>query len=186
MAQPRPPSRPDQAVAFSSARVPERGTAVDLLFRRHYVDLVRLAYCVLGERGAAEDAVQDAFVSLHANWARLEDPGAALGYLRSAVLNRCRSRVRDLVRERAPRPWRADRLTQDSSEEEAVRSDEAGQLAAAVRTLPTRQRQAVICRYYLELDERETATLLGIGTGSVKRHTHRAVKALGTRLEVAP
>jgi len=159
---------------------------VDRLFRLHYAELLRLGYCLLGERDAAEDAVQDAFVSLHAHWGRLEDHGAALAYLRSAVLNRCRSRVRDLVRARAPRPWRADRVVEPSSEDHAVRDDEAVRLGAAVRTLPTRQRQVVICRYYLELSERETASLLEISTGTVKRHAHRAVQALATRLEVAP
>ncbi len=168
-----------------TADVPGRDLAVDLLFRWHYAELLRLGYCILGDRGGAEDAVQDAFVSLHANWRRLKDPEAALAYLRSAVLNRCRSRVRDLVRERAPRPWRGDREAEPSSEDHAVRDDEADRLAAAVRSLPRRQSQVVFCRYYLQLSEQETATLLEIGTGSVKRHAHRAVQALSTRLEVA-
>jgi RNA polymerase sigma factor (sigma-70 family) len=173
------------AADVPAAEVPARGQAVELLFRRHYTEMLRLAYCLLGERDAAEDAVQDAFASLHAHWGRLHDPEAALAYLRSSVLNRCRSRIRDLVRERAPRAWRADQVLEPSSEEHAVRVDEADRLAAAVRKLPMRQRQVVLCRYYLELSERETASLLEIGTGSVKRHAHRAVQALATRLEAA-
>jgi RNA polymerase sigma-70 factor (sigma-E family) len=164
---------------------PGRDQAVDLLFRWHYAELLRLAYCLLGERDAAEDAVQDAFVSLHAHWSRLQDPDAALSYLRSSVVNRCRSRIRGLVRERTPRPWRGDRGDEPSSEEHALREDETDRLAAAVRRLPTRQRQVVVCRYYLELSERETATMLEIGIGSVKRHAHRAVQSLATHLEVA-
>lgn len=164
---------------------PARGQAVDLLFRWHYAELLRLAYCLLGERAAAEDAVQDAFVSLHRHWGRLQDPEAALSYLRTSVVNRCRSRIRDLVRERAPRAWRADRVLEPSSEDHAVRGDETDRLAAAVRRLPTRQREVVVCRYYLELTERETATLLEIGIGSVKRHAHRAMQALATHLEPA-
>ncbi|RYP83726.1 hypothetical protein EKO23_18165 [Nocardioides guangzhouensis] len=67
---------------------------VDVLFRRHYAALLRLGVVMLGSREAAEDAVQDAFVSLHRQWSSLRDPEAAEAYLRSAVLNRCRSWVR--------------------------------------------------------------------------------------------
>src|SRR5215217_9753686 len=81
-----------------------RSELVDVLFRRHYAALLRLAVVMVGDRGAAEDAVQDAFVSLHRNWSTLRDAQAAEGYLRSAVLNRCRSWVRRQVTQRAPRP----------------------------------------------------------------------------------
>ena len=51
-------------------------TAVDLLFRHHYPSLLRTAYALLGTREGAEDAVQDAFVSLYRHWTRLRDSGA--------------------------------------------------------------------------------------------------------------
>ena len=47
---------------LGSAETPE--TAVDILFRHHYPSLLRTAYALLGTREGAEDAVQDAFVSL--------------------------------------------------------------------------------------------------------------------------
>ena len=53
---------------------------------------------------------------------------------------------------------------------------------AAVQTLPTRQREVVVCRYYLELTEAETAAMLDIGLGSVKRHAHRGLARLQDRL----
>ena len=61
---------------------------------------------------------------------------------------------------------------------------ERSRLAGAVGRLPRRQREVVVCRYYLELSVAETAELLGIGPGSVKRHAHRAIEALTTRLGV--
>ena len=76
------------------AMEPTRDELVDLLFRRHYAALLRLAVVMVGNREAAEDAVQDAFVALHRNWRSLRDAEAAEAYLRSAVLNRCRSWVR--------------------------------------------------------------------------------------------
>ena len=68
--------------------------AVTALYRDHAVSLIRLAYLMLGDRAAAEDAVQDAFCGLYRHWDRLDDPGRALGYVRTSVLNGCRSALR--------------------------------------------------------------------------------------------
>jgi RNA polymerase sigma-70 factor (sigma-E family) len=166
---------------------PSRDEAIDVLFRRHYPDLLRLAYCLLGERSQAEDAVQDAFVSLYSHWIGLRDPAAAPDYLRSAVINRCRSRVRALVRERTGRRLQiVVDVAQASSEDAAVARAEGSRLARLVQRLPRRQREVVVCRYYLELSVAETAELLGIAVGSVKRHAHRAIATLTDRLEVTP
>lgn len=73
---------------------------VEVLFRRHYPSLLRMASALLGTREGAEDAVQDPFVSLYRHWRRLRDPEAAEAYLRVAVLNRCRSQIRTRVRDR--------------------------------------------------------------------------------------
>src|SRR3954453_11028522 len=83
---------------------PSREVVVEVLFRRHYAELLRLAVVMLGSREPAEDAVQEAFVALHRNWRSLRVPEAAAAYLRSAVLNRCRSWVRRQVSQRAARP----------------------------------------------------------------------------------
>jgi DNA-directed RNA polymerase specialized sigma24 family protein len=68
--------------------------AVTALYQDHAMSLIRLAYLMLGDRAAAEDAVQDAFCGLYRHWDRLDDPGRALGYVRTAVLNGCRSALR--------------------------------------------------------------------------------------------
>jgi RNA polymerase sigma factor (sigma-70 family) len=60
--------------------------------------------------------------------------------------------------------------------------EDARRLAAAVQALSTRQREVVVCRYYLELTEAETAAMLDIGLGSVKRHAHRGLARLQDRL----
>ena len=60
--------------------------------------------------------------------------------------------------------------------------DDSYRLAAAVQALSARQRQVVVCRYYLELTELETAAMLDIGLGSVKRHAHRGLARLQSRL----
>ena len=162
------------------AVVPDDALAV--LFHRQYLPLVRLAACLMGDRDSAEDVVQDAFLSLQRHTSTLRDASAAEAYLRSAVVNGSRSQVRRLVRERLRR--RPAAVPSASSEETAVERDEHARVLEAVQGLPARQREVVVCRYYLELSEAETASLLEISTGSVKRHAHRAVRAVQTRVEV--
>ncbi|KJK10186.1 hypothetical protein UB45_19990 [Terrabacter sp. 28] len=156
------------------------------LFRSHCVELVRLAYCLLGDRERAEDAVQEVYLSLFRHWPP-RDEASALAYLRAGVINRCRSDQRRLYSARRGQPLLqlsavgaqagADAAT------DVVARDEASRLADQVRGLPRRQREVITCRYYLQLTERETAELLEIGVGSVKRHAHRGLVTLQARLE---
>ncbi len=173
--------------AFSSREVvePSRAELVDLLFRRHYAGLLRLGVVMLGSREAAEDAVQDAFVALHRHWSSLREVEDAEAYLRSAVLNRCRSWVRRQVVQRSPRPLMLVREQVESPEDTTVSRDEAGSLVAQLRSLARRQREVLACRYVLELSVAETAQLLQISEGSVKTHAHRGLQVLQQRMEVA-
>jgi RNA polymerase sigma-70 factor (sigma-E family) len=184
-------SVPEEVLSMAEERATGRRDAelvrselVDVLFRRHYAALLRLAVVMVGDRGAAEDAVQDAFVSLHRNWSTMRDAQAAEGYLRSAVLNRCRSWVRRQVTQRAPRPLLLLRDRTESPETATVGREEVGSLVTAMRTLPRRQREVLACRYVMELSVAETADLLDISEGSVKTHTHRGLQALQQRIEV--
>ncbi len=163
-----------------------RDELVDVLFRRHYHSLLRLAMVMVGDREAAEDAVQEAFVSLHRNWRKLKDPDAAEAYVRSAVLNRCRSWVRRQAVQRAKKPLLVVRAEPEvGPEDTAVEHEQVGFLVAAMRKLARRQREVLACRYVLELSVAETAVLLDISEGSVKVHTHRGLQALQQRMEVA-
>jgi RNA polymerase sigma factor (sigma-70 family) len=162
-----------------------RSELVDVLFRRHYTTLLRLGVVMVGSREAAEDAVQEAFAALHRNQRALRDRGAAEAYLRSAVLNSCRSWVRRQATQRAARPLMLVREHHESPEDTIVDRDEVGSLVAVMRTLARRQREVLACRYVLELSVAETAELLDISEGSVKTHTHRGLQALQQRIEVA-
>ena len=162
-----------------------RDELVDALFRRHYAPLLRLAVVMVGNREAAEDAVQDAFAALHGNWRSLRDSGNPEAYLRSAVLNCCRSWVRRQATRRAVRPLMLVREHHESAEDTIVDRDEVGSLVAVMRTLARRQREVLACRFVLELSIAETAQVLEITEGSVKTHTHRGLKSLQQRVEVA-
>ncbi len=65
--------------------------AVTDLFRDHHLELVRLALVMVGDQATAEDVVQDAFERLHRGWRGLRQPSSSLAYVRSSVLNGCRS-----------------------------------------------------------------------------------------------
>lgn len=158
---------------------------VDALFRQHYLALLRLAVVMTGSREAAEDAVQDAFAALYRNWRSLRDGGDAETYLRSAVLNRCRSWVRRQVTQKAARPLMLVSGEHESPEDTIVSRDEVGSLVAVMRTLARRQREVLACRLVLEMSIAETAALLNLSEGSVKTHAHRGLKALQQRIEVA-
>jgi RNA polymerase sigma-70 factor (sigma-E family) len=159
----------------------ERDAALVHLFHTEYRSLVRLACLLLDERAIGEEIAQEAFVRLHRSWSRLRDGTAAPAYLRSTVLNIARSRLRRrlIARRRAAPGERHD----VSAEARALISEDQREVLAALRTLPRRQRECLVLRYYLDLSETEIAATLGISTGSVKSHSHRGLKALARKLE---
>lgn len=164
-----------------SAPSPATG-AVEALFVGHYRSLVRLAGLLLGDRQAAEEVVQDAFVRLQIAWPRLRDQDRAPAWLRSAVLNGARSRLRgERVRRRHLEvvPGSAE-----SPEAGAVAGDEHRRMLAALGQLAPRQREALVLKFYLELSEAETAAAMGVSAGSVKTHVHRGLARLAELVEV--
>src|SRR5438445_3310647 len=149
------------------------GATLEDLYREHRWSLVRLASLLLHDPADAEEVMQDAFVKAHVAWGRLRDPEKALPYLRSAVLNGARSRLRHLRVVERTEPARPG-LGQ-SAEAAALAGDEQRRMIAALRALPDRQRECLALRYYLDCSEAEIAATLGISTGSVKTHVHRGL-----------
>ncbi len=152
----------------------DRDTVLEGLFRDHYPSMVRVAYCLIGDRAASEDAAQEAFASLHRHWDGVRDSGALVAYLRRATINQCRTGQRRLIRGRGALARIPEPASAPSSEDAAVARDEYRRLAAAISELPMRQREVLVCRYLLEMSEAETSQALEIGVGSVKQHAHRA------------
>jgi RNA polymerase sigma-70 factor (sigma-E family) len=174
----RPGMAPDAGDAPDGR--PDATAGVTALYQRHAVGLIRLAIVMLGDRVAAEDVVQDAFFGLYRHWDGLADPHKALTYLRSAVLNRCRNALR--TRHRDSRHGVTPQLV-ESAEATVLVGEENARVLAAIRTLPDRQREALVLRFYLDLSQDETARVMGISTGTVKSATSRAVAALGRALK---
>ena len=155
--------------------------ALVLLYRAHYRELVRLAGLLLRDPDSAEEIVQDTFVAMHGKWGRLRDPGKALPYLRQAVVNRSRSALRHrvVVERYAPAPL----PDAPSAESGALGLLARADVMAALATLPTRQREALVLRYYADLSEAQIAEAMGISPGAVKSHASRGLAALRAALE---
>ncbi len=158
--------------------------AVTALYAAHYRSLVRMSALLLRDTGAAEEVVQDAFIAMHGGWRRLRDPERALAYLRQAVVNRSRSalRHRSVVERNAP----AGSPDAPSAEDGALGALERQDVMAALRRLPTRQREVLVLRYYSDLSEADIAAALKISRGAVKSHASRGMTALRTTLEQLP
>jgi RNA polymerase sigma-70 factor (sigma-E family) len=155
--------------------------AVTALYTTHYRSLVRLAALLVRDIATAEEVVQDSFVAMHGGWRRLRDSEKALSYLRQSVVNRSRSvlRHRVVVDRNAPKPP----PDMPSAEHGAIALLERSAVVAALRTLPPRQREALVLRYYGDLSEAQIAAAMGISKGAVKSHTARAMIALRSVLE---
>lgn len=153
--------------------------AVTDLFRGHHLELVRLALLMTGDLPTAEDVVQDAFERLHRRWASLERQDSSLAYVRSSVLNSCRSVHRRALVARRHAPGLAE--PPPGGADTAV--DERSDLMAALLRLPRRQREVLALRYYADLNVDEIAATLQIGPSAVRSTAARGIAALARVLQ---
>lgn len=146
------------------------------LFHDQRLPMVRLALLLVDDLASAEDVVQDSFAGLVKAWDRLDNESAARAYLRTSVVNASRSmlRRRRTARNYVP-PLRPDA---PGADEAAILSEEQSAVIVALGTLPRRQREVLVLRYWSALSEAEVAQTLGISTGTVKSTSSRGLTAL--------
>ena len=174
------------AISASSATVPvaaddalDRDQRIRALFEEQYAGLCRLAYLITGDQSQAEELVMDAFLRTLAGWWRIRDLDRADRYLRRAVVNLSRSQNRR--RHTADRSGLADQPTMVFSTN--ADPEDARVVWDAVRSLPQRQRAAVVLRYYEDLSEADIADTLGCSVGTVKSQLSKARASLARALE---
>jgi len=162
------------------------GGGLDEAFRLHRGELVRVAAFILGDRGAAEDVVQDVFVRVHERADLIN--GDPQYYLRSAVINGCRTTLRRwrLIRRHAEQQGQQSACPPLTTEEAAMLDEDRRRVLAALATLPRRRREVLVLRFYLEMSEAEIAGTLGISPGTVKSTAARGLAALALKLREAP
>jgi RNA polymerase sigma factor (sigma-70 family) len=155
-------------------------TAFENLYRAEFPVMFRLATLL----GAAdpEGIAQEALVRLHSRWSSLADPKRAGGYVRTTVVNLCRSAARhDAVAAR----YEAVQAPLDrapSAEAVALQEVSDRALLDALGALSRRHREALVLRFWLDLPESEMAEAMGCSTGSVKSHVSRGLSALRAAL----
>jgi len=122
---------------------------------------------LLGTPAEAEEVAQETLLRAYVSWNDIAD--YCEPWVARVAINLALSRLRQR-RWLPPKEWELP--TGDSTVETRV------DLSRAVALLPARQRQVVLLRHAADLPEREVAGLLGISTGAVKRHLHRALQNL--------
>jgi RNA polymerase sigma-70 factor (sigma-E family) len=154
-------------------------TALGELYERHAPAAGRLAYLLTGDRGRAEDLVQEAFVRLAGRFRHLRFPDAFDGYLRRTIVNLHTSQLR---RQRVERAYLSRQ--RPGSEAVVVTPDleTREELWRALAILPPRQRAAVVLRYYEDLSERETAAILRCSEAAAKSLVARAMETLRAQI----
>jgi RNA polymerase sigma-70 factor (sigma-E family) len=174
---PSPEAGPDSAAA-----------AVGALYQSSALGLIRMAYVMLGDLPSAEDVVQEAFYGLYRRWDRLADTTGALYYVRTSVLNGCRSALRRQAVRRGflQHGPGADPPPAVSAETVVLGGEQREDVIRALRRLPDRQREVLMLRFYAELPDEQIARVMGIRPGTVRSTAFRALDALGRVLREAP
>jgi RNA polymerase sigma factor (sigma-70 family) len=174
----------DDAEAVARARGGDLD-AYGVLVARYTLRAHRAAF-LLGAGEESDDVVQEAFVKAFRHLSRFR-AGEPFGpWLLRIVANE----TRNLTRSRRRREALALRLSSAESEgsaadgpvDEVLAAERRAGLVAAVNALPDRERQVLVCRYFLDLSEAETAQVLAWPLGSVKSRTWRALSRLRGQL----
>ncbi len=157
--------------------------AFALLVQRHTQRYYALAYrCVL-QRAEAEDIVQQAFLKLWENphlW-RKERGGAFTTWFYRVVINLCR----DHLRRKRPLPLPEDfdaPDTRDNAEAMLVVERQSLAVEIALRTLPERQRTALVLCFYEGLSHQEAATVMGVRVKALQSLLMRGKTTLREKL----
>jgi RNA polymerase sigma-70 factor (sigma-E family) len=142
-------------------------------------DLARLAYLLTGNHSDADDLVQHALAKAYARWTRIGALDSPDAYVRRIMANQhvswWRKRRREQLTEQVPEVLVAD-VASDHAIADLVRTE--------IRSLPSRQRAAIVFRYYDDLDDTAIAAALGCSVSTVRSQISRALRTLRGRVDL--
>lgn len=153
---------------------------VEGLFQQSYASIVRALVLAGGDRAAAEDATQEAFIQACVRWKRIsryDNPGA---WVRRVAINKLRNAHRSRQRGEAAIQRMGTDLTIS-----AAPGDDDSDLLVGLRRLPYKQRMCAVLYFVDGLSTTEVAEAMGISRGSVSQHLNRARAALRAYMEVS-
>jgi len=148
----------------------EGSVAFDRFYAARWTRAVAVARSVVGSASIAEELAQEAFLRVHARWDSLQTPD---GYLRSVLMNLCRSHLRRS---------RLEQSKAAATQESVLGEPALDETWLATLRLPFRQRAVLVLRYYEDLTEPQIAEALGCRLGTVKSAHHRALARLREEL----
>ncbi len=146
----------------------------DSFYRREYPQMVSVVYALTGQRWAAEELAQEAFIRAYRAWGKVsgyDKPGA---WLRRVAINLATSHVRRRVTEAKAMALAVLRL-RTPLDAHPLDNDP---LWAVVRALPRRQRESFVLYYVDGLSIGEIAEVLGVAETTVKTHLQRSREAV--------
>jgi len=146
----------------------------DLFVETRLPELLRLAGVLAGDRGTAEDVVQEVLFRASRQWSMISTRQSPEAYVRRMVVNEYLSWRRKWSRVVPVAEVIDDRRTPDHAERHAERDD----LAERLNQLSARQRSVLVLRYYEGLGDDAIAQILSCSTGTVRSHASRALAAL--------
>ncbi|AXE37910.1 sigma factor-like helix-turn-helix DNA-binding protein [Acidipropionibacterium virtanenii] len=168
------------------------------LYQEQWEPMVRLAVLLLGGPGAttaAEEIVRDAMVTMYRRDPTLHSWPHAVGYLRASVVNGVRAAVRRRDDAEPGQPVLMAQADEDAltagadGDGSGADGQEAGgvargiQVLTALRTLPRRQQEVLILRFYAQASTPDIAEALGITYGAVRSRTERGLAGLAAALD---
>ncbi|MGN6202330.1 MAG: RNA polymerase sigma factor [Solirubrobacterales bacterium] len=148
--------------------------AFEVLYDRHGGAANTHAYRIVGDRAAAEEVTQEAFISVWRSGARFD---AARGSVRSWLLSVVRNRAIDFLRSKAGKAPKLDfddesaleqRPAAERTEEEALRRETATEVRGAIGNLPGEQAKVIELAYFGGFSHSEIAEILSLPMGTVK------------------
>jgi RNA polymerase sigma-70 factor (ECF subfamily) len=163
--------------------VPDEQSRYEQLYRAHHARIVQLCRLWLNDPHEAEDAAQEVFLKLFQAGSAQEQSFAWRAWLTRVALNTCRDRRRSSWwkwwREKPVEFEEVPLLSREPNpEEQTVSREECEQIWRLFRDLSVRQQEVFALRYVEEWSVEEVAQMLGVTSGSVKRHLFRAVHHL--------
>jgi len=156
--------------------------AVEELFARHWSGAYRAALLVTGDRAAAEDIAQEAFLSAVRALPSFDLRRPLRPWLHRIVVNR----AIDWSRARGLRNEVEAGAAGEPAAPEPRDSGLGDTIAAALRRLSAEQRAVVVMRYFLELTPGEIAEALDLPRGTVNSRLRRGLDALGDMIGERP
>jgi DNA-directed RNA polymerase specialized sigma24 family protein len=176
--------------AQASSAEPGAGQAVRLdedvsrtvaaLYQEHYRSLVRLAALLVADLAAAEEIVQEAFADTHGTWRTLPGHDAALRYLRRSLVRRSRSiaQSQDVAGMRAAGLPAAGTPAGGAPAGGLPAAGPEASLLSVLRTLPVRQREVLVLRYFADLPEAEIASVTGTRPAVIRSYAAQGISSL--------